>query len=336
MNERFAPRGGVIATGFAAFSVLAAMAQEKAGEQSVVFKGMCDASAAAAVDANRFIVADDEDNILRLYSRSGGEALGEFDMSEFIGNQGKKKAKEADLEAAAQLGDQVFWIASHGRNSKGKDVPERQRLFATTMTMQDGKVKITPSGKPYNALLDDLVKDPALAKFGLEAAAKLAPKAPGGLNIEGLAATAKGHLLIGFRSPAPEGKALVVPLVNPREVINGKPAKLGEPVLLDLQGLGIRSIERVGQKYVIIAGATGAEEQVPKLFEWDGKALPKPVPGVTLAGLNPEGVAFHSNDEKGEYFILSDDGTRSVDGTDCKSLKDPSMKQFRGRTIPIE
>ena len=153
----------------AAFIASSALAGEP-----IVFKGMCDASAAAAVDAERFIVADDEDNILRVFTRDGGEAVVVADMSEFLGNQGKKKAKEADLEAAAQLGNQVFWIASHGRNSKGKNTPERQRLFATTVTMRGEKVEITPVGKPYRALLDDLVKDKSLAKFDLESGAKLA------------------------------------------------------------------------------------------------------------------------------------------------------------------
>src|SRR5689334_8514332 len=70
--------------------------------QPIVFTGMCDASAAAAVDAERFVVADDEDNILRVYSRQGGAPLSELDLSVFLGVQGKKKSKETDLEAAAQ------------------------------------------------------------------------------------------------------------------------------------------------------------------------------------------------------------------------------------------
>src|SRR5688572_30301656 len=67
-----------------------------------VFTGMSDASAAAAIDAERFVVADDEDNILRVYSRDGGHPLAQLDVSAFIGNMGKKKGKEADMEAAAQ------------------------------------------------------------------------------------------------------------------------------------------------------------------------------------------------------------------------------------------
>ena len=62
--------------------------------EPTVFTGMCDASAAVAIDAGRFIVANDEDNILRVYARGGGAPLSEFDVSEFLGAQGKKKAKE--------------------------------------------------------------------------------------------------------------------------------------------------------------------------------------------------------------------------------------------------
>jgi hypothetical protein len=82
---------------------------------------MCDASAAAAIDGEHFVVADDEDNVLRVYRREGGRALAEFDLSEFLGNKGKKKPKEADLEGGAQIGSLTFWITSHGRNSKGKE-----------------------------------------------------------------------------------------------------------------------------------------------------------------------------------------------------------------------
>jgi hypothetical protein len=302
------------------------------GSNTITFAGMCDASAAAAVDGERFVVADDEDNVLRVYSRAGGEALSHFDLSEFLGNQGKKKPKEADLEAAAQIGGYTFWITSHGRNSKGKDKPERQRLFATNVRVKDGKVAITPFGQPYSSLLDDLFADSRLAGFELEEAAKLAPKAAGGLNIEGLAATTEGHLIIGFRNPVRAGKTLLVSLLNPVETVSGGKAKLGPPVQLELQGLGIRSIERVGGKYVIIAGATGEGNEPSRLFEWDGVGMPKMLT-VTLSGLNPEGIAFHRQDGTGEYFVLSDDGGRQVEGQNCKDLKDPSLKRFRARLL---
>ncbi len=36
----------------------------------------------------------------------------------------------------------------------------------------------------------------------------------------------------------------VVPLLNPLEIVNGGKAKRGASIALDMQGLGIRSIER--------------------------------------------------------------------------------------------
>ena len=84
---------------------------------------------------------------------------------------------------------------------------------------------------------------------------------------------------------------------------------------------------------MIIAGEVGEGQATSRLFEWDGKSEARPVPGITLAGLNPEGVAFHDEKGTGEYVVLSDDGTLAVDGQACKDLKDPSLKRFRGQVL---
>jgi len=52
-----------------------------------------------------------------------------------------------------------------------------------------------------------------------EEASHLAPKTPGALNIEGLCATPDHKLLIAFRNPLPQSKALLIPLENPEQVI---------------------------------------------------------------------------------------------------------------------
>lgn len=299
---------------------------------ATTYRGMCDASAAVSLNPDLFAVANDEDNILRVYHRQPGAMPAfTFDMTTFL--RIGKKSPEADMEGCATIGDRVYWITSHGRNAKGKDSPNRERFFATTFTVTGGVVKLIPIGRPYATLLDDLVREPKLARFNLAAASKRAPKEPGALNIEGLTSTPQGHLLIGFRNPIPQGKALLVPLLNPAELVEGRPAKFGEPIQIDLGGYGIRSIGQSENKYLIIAGSFDSDGE-SRAYEWNGdSSTPVQMAGVRFPGLNPEGLTFESEHGKTEYYVLSDDGTRKIGGIDCKKLKDPAQRQFRGYTL---
>jgi hypothetical protein len=301
----------------------------------ITYYGMCDASAAVSVGTNFFLVANDEDNVLRVYRREpGGLPAFTFDMTAFL--RIGRKSPETDIEASATLGDRIYWITSHGQNAKGKNAPNRERFFATTCTVQGDIVKLTPVGRPYASLLVDLARAPQLAQFRLATAAKRAPKSPGALNIEGLTATPEGHLLIGFRNPIPGGKALLVPLLNPGELIEGRFAKLGDPLLLDLGGLGIRSMGYDGGKFLIIAGPFGNEGE-SRAYEWDGKSTtPRLLPDLRFPGSNPEGLAFSRPEGKPEFFVLSDDGTLKIDGVDCKKVKDPNRRHFRGYSLSLE
>nr|HRK64961.1 hypothetical protein [Terricaulis sp.] len=76
--------------------------------------GCCDASAAAAIGDNFFVVASDEDSVLRVYSRAAdGSPVATFNLRPHL-NLGRSSA-ETDIEGAARLGDLVFWITSHAR-----------------------------------------------------------------------------------------------------------------------------------------------------------------------------------------------------------------------------
>src|SRR5262245_32245849 len=111
------------------------------------YRGMCDASAAVSLNTDLFVVANDEDNILRVYHRQpGGMPSAAFDLTSFL--RIGKKSPEADIEGSATIGDRVYWITSHGRNAKGKNAPNRERFFATTFTVTNGTVKLTPLGRP--------------------------------------------------------------------------------------------------------------------------------------------------------------------------------------------
>ena len=118
-------------------------------------------------------------------------------------------------------------------------------------------------------------------------------------------------------------------MLNPTELVHeGARARLGEPRLLDLGGLGIRSMSWWRGRYLIISGGT-ASEATSRLFTWrGGDDAPVPVSAVDLTGLNPE--AFFTPEQADEILLLSDDGSLPLDGVECKRLKDPARKRFRG------
>lgn len=297
-----------------------------------ICRGMCDASAVVPVGPDHFVVADDEDNILRVYSRThGGAPVQTNDLSAFL--RVDKKSPEVDLEGAAPMGDRVYWISSHARNKDGKERLNRQRFFATTISITNSTVEIKPVGTPYANLLTDLLNEPGLKPFNLAAAARLAPKTKNALNIEGLCATPEGTLLIGFRNPNPGGKALLVPLLNPAELLTGQPARFGAPLLIDLGGLGIRSLARTGDRYLIIAGSYDGEGP-SALFEWSGGTdAPRQLPRRELLGLNPEAVESFTENGVPRLLIVSDDGTMKIGGKDCKDVPDAQLKYFRATTL---
>ncbi|HUU66384.1 MAG TPA: hypothetical protein VMW57_03765 [Methyloceanibacter sp.] len=171
--------------------VLARPAGAESG--SFEYREVCDASAAIGLDADHFAVADDETNTLTVYQRGKADAVDSVDLAAFLGTTPKK---ETDLAAAAVIGNRIYWIASH---SKNKAV--RWRLFATDIVA--GAVPgLAPAGTPDTGLTHDLIAAPQLAPYDVKAAAKRPAEDKTGLNIEGLAATEDGRLLIGFSSPA--------------------------------------------------------------------------------------------------------------------------------------
>lgn len=300
---------------------------------------MCDASGAVPLSSHTFAVADDEDNVLRVYdSDRGGRSLYERDISSGIGIRVKppkwghpaKPPAEADIEAATRHGDSAFWLTSHSRNSKGKLRPERLRFFATSLPLDGHELQVI--GQPYTGLIADLSADPRFAAFELEEAAERAPKTRDGLNIEGLSDRAQGGVLIGFRAPIPNGRALLFALENPERVVQGERPQIGAPILLDLSGLGVRAITRWRDRYLIVAGDWG-NTHASRLFEWDGTSEHPRAIDVDFRDFNPEG--FFVAEQRNAVMLLSDDGTAERDGTVCKDAKDPSQKSFRGRWLQL-
>jgi hypothetical protein len=295
-----------------------------------VFNGMSDASGAAALDAENFIVANDEDNDLRIYHVDKPDAPQIVKLSEVFKDKiFDGKELEIDIEGAAQLDDKIFWIGSHSASKKGKFREARHRLFAVNVNCQTGgEFSVSPAGQIYTTLIADLENDLRFADFRLDAAKTIKPKDIGGLSIEGLSATPDGALLIAFRNPLAGGhevdgflvggRALIVKLLNPLEVIEGQKAKFDAPIELDLGGFGIRNIEyyEAENKYLIVGGPYHENDDTPehpretnRLYLWSGDPNndPEIVENVNLEGFNIEAAFFFPQSENG-IMLLSDDG----------------------------
>ena len=337
-------------------------------EEILLYRGMSDASAAVAIDKDMFIVADDENNVLRVYKINGPDfPVFRYDLTQFL--KIFPEHPEADIEGATKIGNTIYWISSHGRNKDGKIRPNRYRFFATSVKVKNGKITIEPTGIPCKTLIYSLVETTPARMLRLAEATRfdasnmtkqerkiLAPKIAG-LNIEGLCASPDGKTIyIGFRNPRPYNKvtwraqAIVVPLNNPKQVIErGYPPVFGDPILWDLGELGIRSMEysHFHKAYFIIAGPHN-EGPGFALYRWSGEKDKPPVLVRKLSfaqsSFGPEALVSFNN--SGKFLLLSDDGSLvikvsspaecmegelSKDGT-ClnKYLSNQNKKTFRG------
>jgi hypothetical protein len=297
-----------------------------------VYSRMCDASAGIALTEDLFVAADDESNKLRTYSRSKpGNPVHELDLA--IPLQIGRGNPETDIEGAAQVDGTVYWITSHGRNKDGKPRPSRQRFFATRLA-GGPQPKLEFTGRLYVGLLRDLASDPQLKPFDLDRASRLPPKDKGALNIEGMCSRPDGSLLIAFRNPVPNKKALFVPLLNPADLIAGKGAraKFGAPIQLDFDKNGVRDLMQQNGTYYIIAGAHNGRDDF-QLYSWDGSSAPTLLHDWK-GSFNPEAILAVPGDPN-KFVILSDDGTRKSGGTPCKLLPEAN-RRFRGVLLTLQ
>ncbi len=293
------------------------------------YAGISNPSGAVALDSRRFIVADDEDNLLRIYDRDiTAQPLQVIALKDVFKNaiiDGEDL--EIDLEGATLLNDTFFWIGSHSTSRKGSFRPARQRLLAMQIKPDnDGQYSAGKTGSIYTRLIADLEQDKRFDKYHFSKAKTLLPKAMGGLSIEGLATTPENGLLIGFRNPLnggiekngrlKKGRALLVLLLNPFDVISGLAARFGDPIELNLGGYGVRDIVlRKKHKYLIVAGPYHDNEvtedhkyEKTKLYSWSSKSGKlKELKKIDLKDMNIESAFFYPENND-TIQLLSDDG----------------------------
>jgi len=342
-----------------------------------------DASGASAVDSSYMLVADDETNVIRLYNRNNsGRELYALDISSAVG-----ASAECDLEASSASvkfnpGNRIYWIGSLGNNKSGALRADRNKVVATEVSGDSSNTTLTVkcySNQFRNALIS--WGNAQGWNFTAAAASGMIPKRIDGFNVEGLTVTHGGDTAyIGFRAPCVPVKgtapntmnrkyAVLAPVTNFETILNGNgnvntaPAT-GEPILFDLEGLGIRSIEKTNNgNYLIVAGLyTGGGS--PAVYLWDGivPANPGKTPitinspvsklvKLNLAGLqnlvqtssdgslegHPEAMFAETVGNVMHITLISDDGTLDYynDGTEAKDLSHDEYKKFRSDRFTI-
>lgn len=279
------------------------------------YNGICEASAAALIDRSHVAVASDDYDAIVIYERGKAEPVARVNVDDVT-----------DIEAAARIGDTVFWLTSHSLNSSGEDKKKRKLLFSTNISAAG---TLTTVGATFRNLRADIAK--ALGRTE----DRLKPL----LNIEGLADTPDGHLLVGLRGPEtiPDDRAILVEVANPTQLMAGvqdAEAQINRVVTLDLSdgpglpGRGVRDIARVGSRYLILAGSEpDGGVPPPKLFWWDGNSdgKVKPGPAVDFSGMTPEAVVVWSEHDA---EVFSDNGGAIIDGQECGDKNPPKGAYF--------
>ncbi|MFE2287214.1 DUF3616 domain-containing protein [Streptomyces sp. NPDC059443] len=336
-------RGGRTATATLAYAASARVSTGTLGTRYLT--GSADSSAAVDAGGGYALVADDETNVLRLYDRSrSGAPVKTWDLGAALGAK-----KEVDIEAAARVGDTVYWTGSLGNNKDGKYKADRNTVFTTRITGTGAATEVT-FGSAYKGLREDLIAWDAAHgnRYGFAAgtAAGRIPKSIDGFNVEGLefAPGSTTTAYLGFRAPlapaVPGGKALIVPVTNIDQVVAGaaKPV-FGEPVELNLGGLAIRDIRKnTADQYLILAGSWAADDNSDPyaLYQWDGIPAHAPVKRADLPTTDPGGweavVAVPDLRVPGARVqLITDSGSADLygDGTEAKDLTFPEWKKSR-------
>lgn len=273
--------------------------------------GLYEPSAIQQLPDGRFLVVEDEKKYpfsLVTISAAGGVSSTPLLPPE----QGDDAVwKLDDLEALAlDRAGYVYALTSHSRDDDGDEKKSRDKLVRFRVTGERMAEPMLVRGlKP--ALV---ATHPVLA-----AAAEIRDvKTEGGLNIEALEISADGRqLLIGFRSPLLEQRAIIACVENPTAIFeSGAPPRIAPKLFtLDLGGNGIRALSYIPALggYFVVSGPVAREPVHFQLWFWSGHG--EPARRVSVPGLpgfeHAEGVSPAVIDGQQRIVIVSDDGSRA-------------------------
>jgi hypothetical protein len=301
---------------------LAAAASAAARQGSIT---MAEVSGAAALPGGSLLLVSDErldvalvpDAAARL--QSGSVKLGPGESLEPLL---KGKVELDDLEDAAFDGQSdVFLITSHSRTRLDETPESRYRL---------ARLHFDATGKLIEARQSDALLKVIQTEVPFLADSIRRPPAKAGFNIEGLASTPEGHLLVGLRAPtitestkrADGGQedAVLFAIRNPHALFQSPPAaaSLGEVVKIDLDGQGVRGMcyDPDRRAFWLLAGLSVDPNHPVRspwaLWLWDRKS--EPVRARLPEGINleqPESVCRIDVSGKPHLLLIGDGAPES-------------------------
>ncbi len=289
--------------------------------------GIYEPSAIQQLPDGRFLVVEDEkDHPLSLVTIGADGTVTTKALTAGLLQMFDSFWKLDDLEGlAADRAGFVYAVTSHSRDGDGDEKKSREKLARFRV---DGDRLV--NSKVVDGLKHALTTQHAV----LAVAAKVRDvKAGGGLNIEGLEISPdQQRLLIGFRSPLRNGRALVASVDNPTAVFELNEAPRIAPSLeeLDLGGHGIRGLSYVPAlgAYLVLGGPTSREPATFDLWRWSGEPG-APARRMTVPGLpsfeKAEGVCPAVVGGMERIVVVSDDGNREAGLPASYLLLDPAQ-----------
>jgi hypothetical protein len=295
---------------------------------------MNDLSAAVRVGSTLFLGSDEGIAVERLRQHeSGWSSCGRVQLTDCLGVE---PGEEADIEGLAEEDGWLWVLGSHARTrpklEKREDerldlekyanlkdtrarcllarmplAPDRQaeNLLEPVGETGDRKAQMLRQTKHGNALARTLAKDVLIGPFS-----KIPPK-EGGVDIEGIA-VAFPRVALGMRGPVIQTYAVLLEFcVRERGATE---LAIDSPVykrMLDLEGLGIRDLKRVGDDLLILAGPSTALDGPCAVYRWRNWVNEPPEHKHTVCLHRPDRIielGFGRGDDHPEALAILESG----------------------------
>ena len=292
--------------------------------------GIYEPSAIQQLPDGRFLVVEDEkQQPFSLVTINPDGNISSTPLSPGSLEPGDAFWKLDDLEGIAlDQSGYIYTTTSHSRDGDGDEKKSRDKLVRFRIEGDHVVAPMVVKGlKPALAALHPVLASAAQIRD---------VKTGGGLNIEALEISPnQQRLLIGFRSPLLDHRAIIASVENPSELFEaGKPPRISPSLeTLDLGGNGIRGMSYFPSLagYLIISGPVSREQVHFQLWLWSG--LPgEPARRVSVPGLrgfeHAEGISPAVIDGQQRIIIVSDDGSRKEGRFARFLLLDPKQLQI--------